>query len=157
MGVTQAKILDQAVGTEQIADDAVIPADIDETAAYNFSNTSNTQVANSATIATAAIATGNVNALNGTTVTVNTLATGGTNTGYCAGNGIYPTGTSSTAFANSAATALSKVFISPLTDVLSAAGTVLAPFISAKGAGSFTVNVALATSTAFDFDYMIVN
>lgn len=49
MGITRAKMMDSAIGTNQIAADTIIPADIDETQPYNFSSTSNTIVADSVT------------------------------------------------------------------------------------------------------------
>lgn len=40
--ITQARILINAVNSEKISPDTIIPADIDETVAYNFSNASST-------------------------------------------------------------------------------------------------------------------
>jgi len=42
MVVGKHKIRDNAVDTSKIAADTIIPADVDETKAYNFSNTSST-------------------------------------------------------------------------------------------------------------------
>jgi len=145
--ITRAKLLDSAVSSAKISDDTVVPADIDETKAYNWSNTSSTYTGTRADIATA-----NVNALSGTAITATTIGVktvGGAN--QFSGSISFPSGETSTVVPNTAVTDSCQIFYgfdtNPTVDF----------YTSARSAGtSFTISASSAPSSDIVINYLII-
>lgn len=131
MGVSRAKILDSAVGSNQIGSDAVVAADIDETVAYDFSSSSNT--------------------FTGEKATLSEFTTNGTNDGFMTGNFDFPSGETSTVVVNSRATANSQVFFS-FENSMSG----IQPHFTTTS-GSFTLNMSSAPGSDVTTNYFIIN
>lgn len=92
------------------------------------------------------------------TLKINKFQTGGTGTGFCVGTGTILSGGSNVSITNTAATANSNIFITPLTRNTGITYEALvAPIISD---GSFTVSFTNSTTKAptnINFNYLIIN
>ena len=150
--ITRAKLLDSAVSSAKISDDTVVPADIDETRAYNWSNTSSTYTGTRADIATA-----NVNTFSGTTISATTIGVktvGGAN--QFSGSSSFHSGETSTVVPNTAVTDSCQIFYGFDTNTHES-GTTIAFYTSARSAGtSFTISASSAPSSDIVINYLII-